>query len=77
MTKQLTLTGRVRRIIDATKDAVVAVAALLIVLDFGITQELMGAVILVVGAVAWAIVAIGTGGKATASDPDYKDNDDE
>jgi hypothetical protein len=65
MTRRLTMTGRMRRIIDAVKDATVAVAAVLIVLDFGITQEFLGVLILAIGAVAWALIGIASGGKVT------------
>ena len=73
MTRRLTMTGRMRRIIDAVKDATVAVAAVLIVLDFGITQEFLGVLILAIGAVAWALIGIASGGKVTDKDPDYVD----
>ena len=74
MPRRLTLTGRMRRVVNAVKDATVAVAALLIVLDFGITQEFMGALILGIGAIAWALIALASGGKVAEVDPDYEED---
>ena len=71
--RQLTLTGRTKRVIHASERAVVSVVALLNIAGVSLipdnTTEIL---VIALGNVVFALVTVGTWGRIAADDPDYR-----